>query len=305
MPEKKISFFTIADDIIIQTIKTCSSLGEVQKRLGLSKDRRPLKAFIIKHNIDISHFSAISKRRVNFALDPAKVDEAARARYHRQKQDPIVWRQHLDKCNLRRKQKYEALKGNPDAYQAFLERENAKERERVHQQSLDDPEGLRAFRDKSNAKKAARLAKLKEDPVGYRAIADANNRRLALARSKKQNRAKFIVKDSRNADKKAHPRRENDLTVAFVEKLLAESDGCLYCGETKLRMTADRIDNDLGHLQSNVNPSCIRCNVIRGKMPYVAWMLIVPAVREARILGLFGDWDGGTRGSKARTEQTG
>jgi hypothetical protein len=297
------SLSEIPDETIIQTIKTCSSLGEVLKKLGLSRDRRPLKAFIQKHTIDVSHFSAISKRRVNFALDPTKVEEAARARYHRQKQDPIAWRQHLDKGNLRRKQKYEALKGDPDAYQAFLERENAKEQERVRQQSIDDPEGLRAFRDASNAKKAARLVRLKEDPVAYRATADVINLRLALAR--KENRARFIVSDSRRADKKAHPPRANDLTVAFVERLLAEADGCLYCGETELRMTADRIDNNLGHLQSNVNPACIRCNVIRGKMPYVAWMLIIPLVREARIQGLFGEWDGGTRRSTARSEQTG
>lgn len=55
-------------------------------------------------------------------------------------------------------------------------------------------------------------------------------------------------------------------------------------------MTLDRIDNTRAHLKDNVVPSCIRCNYIRGSMPYEAWMNIVPSIRQTKELGLFGTW---------------
>jgi hypothetical protein len=35
---------------------------------------------------------------------------------------------------------------------------------------------------------------------------------------------------------------------------------------------------------------CIRCNYIRGSMPFAAWTLLVPAIRQAVEQGLFGTW---------------
>ncbi len=55
-------------------------------------------------------------------------------------------------------------------------------------------------------------------------------------------------------------------------------------------MTLDRIDNGFGHTKSNVVPACYRCNLIRGSMPYNAWLNIVDAIRQTYELGLFGDW---------------
>jgi hypothetical protein len=55
-------------------------------------------------------------------------------------------------------------------------------------------------------------------------------------------------------------------------------------------MTLDRIDNSIGHLMSNVNPCCYRCNYIRANMPYAAWLSIVPAIRATFELGLFAAW---------------
>jgi hypothetical protein len=60
-------------------------------------------------------------------------------------------------------------------------------------------------------------------------------------------------------------------------------------------MTVDRVDNDLGHLQSNVVPACVRCNHVRGQMPYEAWLMVAPGMRAAREAGLFGGWDGDLR----------
>lgn len=98
--------------------------------------------------------------------------------------------------------------------------------------------------------------------------------------------AKWIVQDCRKKDKKAG--LQNDLTRELVEPLI--SVPCNYCGETKLRMSLDRKDNNRGHLLENVVGCCRRCNDIRGSMPYEAWLHIVPAIRSTRELGLFDGW---------------
>jgi hypothetical protein len=103
--------------------------------------------------------------------------------------------------------------------------------------------------------------------------------------------AKFILHDSRHSDRKRS--FENDLTLEFVKSLI--STGCSYCGEVELRMTLDRVDNSVGHVQSNVVPACIRCNYTRRSMPHPAWMCLVQGMREAREKGLFGVWTGRCR----------
>jgi len=96
-----------------------------------------------------------------------------------------------------------------------------------------------------------------------------------------------ILTDTRSSDRKrGWP--GNDLTLDAVSKLIEH--GCCYCGETGIRMTLDRKDNALAHNLTNVIPACIRCNYLRGSMPYEAWVHIVPVIRETRILGLFGEW---------------
>lgn len=99
-------------------------------------------------------------------------------------------------------------------------------------------------------------------------------------------RALYIVQDSRRYDKKHG--MENNLTVEVVRDVI--SHGCHYCGEKNLKITLDRKDNSLGHITENVVPCCIRCNLLRRNMPYEAWAFLVPAIKEARELGLFGNW---------------
>jgi len=96
-----------------------------------------------------------------------------------------------------------------------------------------------------------------------------------------------LVTDSRSSDKK-RGRPGNDLNRDFVAALIRQ--GCCYCGETEMRITLDRIDNSLAHTRANVLPACLRCNYMRGSMPYEAWLHLVPAVRQAREFGLFGAW---------------
>jgi hypothetical protein len=110
--------------------------------------------------------------------------------------------------------------------------------------------------------------------------------------------AKYIVKDSKNADKKAN--RENDLTIEYVENLV--KDGCSYCGDKLIRMTADRIDNNIGHTKENVVAACYRCNMIRGNMPYEAWLNIAASVKDTFEKGLFKNWNGFGPWSGLKTE---
>lgn len=107
------------------------------------------------------------------------------------------------------------------------------------------------------------------------------------AGTRARNPATYLIQDSKKSDRKKN-REGNDLDIPFVQDLILKP--CLYCGAQKLRMTLDRIDNAKSHSKSNVNPCCIRCNLLRGDMPYQAWVALVPKIREIHEAGLFGDW---------------
>jgi len=112
-------------------------------------------------------------------------------------------------------------------------------------------------------------------------------RRRKLYLSNPNNIPSIIIRSARHYDK-THTKYGFDLDHDFVSALIA--DGCKYCGINNVRMTLDRIDNQLGHLKSNVHPACVRCNHIRGSMPFDAWMNMVPSIRKTYELGLFADW---------------
>jgi len=114
---------------------------------------------------------------------------------------------------------------------------------------------------------------------------------------------KYLRKYRRNADNKgkiilsrclSSDRRKNlkcDLDIQFIESLFI--NGCKYCGESeRLKLTLDRIDNNLGHSKNNVVCCCIRCNFIRRDMPINAFEYLAPYIKEAREKGLFGEWYG-------------
>lgn len=99
---------------------------------------------------------------------------------------------------------------------------------------------------------------------------------------------KYIFLDSRGSDRKSG--RPNDLDREFIREAI--KNGCAYCGETELRMTLDRIDNEKGHTKDNVVPACLRCNATRHNMPYKAWLIVAKGMREAREVHAFGNWTG-------------
>ncbi len=102
------------------------------------------------------------------------------------------------------------------------------------------------------------------------------------------NVANWIMVDAKSSDRKKG--MKFDLTLEFVKSMISKP--CSYCGETKLRMTLDRLDNDVGHIVGNVRAACIRCNYIRKNMPLEAWLCLVSGLRKARKRGLFGKWTG-------------
>lgn len=107
-------------------------------------------------------------------------------------------------------------------------------------------------------------------------------------------RARMIIQDAGKEDRKKG--RAFDLTPNFVQALIEQ--GCYYCGEQNGIMTMDRVDNAIGHTQENVQPACLRCNLTRGNMPYVAWVFVAKAMRQARENGLFGSWQPKRKNSK-------
>ncbi len=135
-----------------------------------------------------------------------------------------------------------------------------------------------------------RTARYRKKPKS-RARRDRINAAVRRACADGDRRDFFVCKWSKSSDKRKG--RDNDMTREFVREMLAKP--CEYCGQHYKKMTLDRMDNTLGHLQTNVVPCCVRCNYIRRDIPYAAWKLIAAAVKEATELGLFGEWTGAWR----------
>jgi hypothetical protein len=126
------------------------------------------------------------------------------------------------------------------------------------------------------------------NPTTEKKHEQTKRRKWSVQRANGERPAFFIFSDCRSSDTRKGKERGNDLTIEFIENLI--SNGCEYCGDKESKMTLDRIDNTLGHLQSNVKPACYRCNIMRGSMPYNAWVFFLDAVKTARLAGAFGDW---------------
>ncbi len=106
------------------------------------------------------------------------------------------------------------------------------------------------------------------------------------------NRDRVILNNCRKADKIL------GLTTSLTRELIVEliSKPCEYCEIFDDRMGVDRKDNTQGHTIDNTVPCCLRCNALKRDMPWAAWQFLVPRIREATQLGLFGGWIGHNRG---------
>ena len=137
----------------------------------------------------------------------------------------------------------------------------------------------------NNKQQRTKASKIRYQKPEIKAKESENKKRY---RSNPDKRATIIARDSKGSDKRYN--RVYNLSLDLIKILI--NNECFYCGETELLMTLDRIDNNLGHVECNVNPACIRCNLMKKDMPYKAWMCIVPAIKIARELKLFENWTG-------------
>lgn len=129
-----------------------------------------------------------------------------------------------------------------------------------------------------------------DDPVGRRASEKQLERRRFM-RKNNIDTARWILADSKKAAKRKG--LEHNLTYEDISRLA--SGPCSYCGESEIRMTLDRVDNEGGYTEGNVRAACIRCNYTRRHMPYEAWLEVAKGMRRARRAGLFGSWTGRIR----------
>ena len=56
---------------------------------------------------------------------------------------------------------------------------------------------------------------------------------------------------------------KHDLTPSWFSENI-KCKPCIYCNRTNVRIGCDRINNSIGHVMSNVVPSCGDCNRTRG-----------------------------------------
>jgi hypothetical protein len=88
---------------------------------------------------------------------------------------------------------------------------------------------------------------------------------------------------------------ESTITRELIRELISKP--CEYCNQFDGKMSIDRKNNNIGHTVENIVPCCLRCNAMKRDMPWEAWQFLVPQIKKAAELGLFGDWVGHNRGS--------
>lgn len=73
---------------------------------------------------------------------------------------------------------------------------------------------------------------------------------------------------------------QNDLSEEYIKEALEKS--CSYCGFPSTGL--DRIDNNLGHTQSNCIPCCWECNTARmNNFSYNEMLIIGKAIKEVKL----------------------
>ncbi|HDY68563.1 MAG TPA: hypothetical protein ENH85_12310 [Candidatus Scalindua sp.] len=150
--------------------------------------------------------------------------------------------------------------------------------------------GKKYFRSKckkcGNRHEYEKFAKGKPLTPGRNRYKKRYKEKLKRMRRNNEDPARWIYEDSKgNARKKEMP---HTISKKDIEELIA--NGCDYCGETELKMTLDRVNNNKGYIKENVEPCCIRCNYIKRDMPHEAWEILKLAVKEANDKKLFGSW---------------
>lgn len=91
-----------------------------------------------------------------------------------------------------------------------------------------------------------------------------SKRNTKIPKNNPSNRAKAskMISSYKIKDRKAGL-QECDITIDWMLEYITNSP-CIYCGDTK-RIGCDRIDNNIGHLKTNVVPCCYECNCARNR----------------------------------------
>jgi hypothetical protein len=105
-------------------------------------------------------------------------------------------------------------------------------------------------------------------------------------RKKPLGRALSLISAYRKIDRKKG--QEFNLTTEFlISNIFSKS--CIYCGDTE-KLGCDRINNSIGHITTNVVPSCKYCNIARMDNFTFEEMLIIglaiKKVKEMRVNNL-------------------
>ena len=84
---------------------------------------------------------------------------------------------------------------------------------------------------------------------------------------------------------KAHDRKKGlDICDIDINWMITNilSQRCVYCGD-HYRIGCDRIDNNRGHIKSNVVPCCVECNAIRNNFfSYEEMKILGKTIREIK-----------------------
>jgi hypothetical protein len=94
-------------------------------------------------------------------------------------------------------------------------------------------------------------------------------------------KAKQIISSYKRVD--IEKGREFKLSVSFVENELIK--GCFYCGHPSTGL--DRIDNKIGHIESNCVSCCSECNIIRmDKLTHEDMKIIGKSIKQVKDMKL-------------------
>lgn len=108
--------------------------------------------------------------------------------------------------------------------------------------------------------------------------------------------AAILLKDTKKTAKKRG--LPHDLSSQQILALVTQP--CSYCEDSSLRMSLDRIDNDKGYTVGNLVGACVRCNYMRRDIPYEAWKLFIPILRDVVSKGLLDGWMSGPHNNQRR-----
>ena len=65
--------------------------------------------------------------------------------------------------------------------------------------------------------------------------------------------------------------REFKITQEQYEMIVKDSTGCYLCGNNKVQLGLDRVDNSRGYTIDNIAPCCSPCNTSKGALTLQEW----------------------------------